>query len=165
MHSWFQKKLEHWSLSQMVINVPAIFILPKMVRHQFTSHDQKVMTSFSSMCFSANIFWLPTSNIAMASFLTYHLGFSPNALYGQHMLLLQSQVIDICNDKPQLSLYFYLSQFSMSVSLIKIFIVISYIFLCSSSNHLQAYKCLYLLRNPLFITHALRCSDACQCQH
>ena len=88
MNSWFQKKLEYRFLSQIVINVPAIFILPKMVRHQPTSRNQKVMASFSSMCFSANIFWLTTSDITMASFLTHHLGFSPNTLYGQHVLLL-----------------------------------------------------------------------------
>ena len=73
-----------------------------MVSNQRSSHDQ--ITSFLSLCFSASIFdYLQASIVTQCAhaelednlLLTHHLGSSPDALRGQHLILMKSQGIKI----------------------------------------------------------------------
>ena len=41
-----------------IVNNNAIYLLPKMVSNQSSSHNQTAMASFSSLCFSVSIFRL-----------------------------------------------------------------------------------------------------------
>lgn len=118
MSNWFQKKLEHWSLpKKSAINVPVTFNLPKTVGSQPSSHDQKVIASFSSMCFSAIMFWLPKT---LASF--FHLS---SKIFTKSILWEKCSFIEVTGDLDlqwQTSVFFIFlfEPIFMSMLLIKI---------------------------------------------
>ena len=102
---------------------------------------------FLSLCFSVSIFRLP---IVLVSFIDLSKLFiicisgeasAPDRAEGN---------LDFFYCKPQLYLYFYLSQVSCLCCLPKFYYFILQSFLCSCLNYLEAYKCLYLLRNRPF---------------
>ena len=65
----------------------------------------------------------------------------------------------------KISALFNLNKSSCLCCLSKFYCCILKLFLYSSSNYLEANRCLCLLKNPHLIMHSLRRSDTCQYQH
>ena len=126
------------------------------------------MTSFIIMFFS-KIFQLYVGYLFL---LLTCLSSSSNTFQRQQVLyLVRYQILTglyatkIFDEKLQLCIDLYLSQFSCLYFLSKFYFCILQSSLCSSSNYLEACKCLCLLRNSHFIMHALRRPNTCQYQH
>ena len=149
--------------------------MPKMISNWSSSQNQQLIASWSSLYCTASMFWLSVSNIVLFVhdvhavlqdnlLFTCHLDSSPDAFHMQHVLLVESQMIDICD----LSLTFVYISIRVNSYLCWSSTFCCNIlnsFLLSSSNYLEAYKRLNLLRNSLLTKYAVRRSDASQYQH
>ena len=143
MRSWLRQKLEHWLLLQKLLLVCLHFLSSQKwaIIKVFTIN--KIIASFSSLCFSTGVFRLPTANMVLM-YLRWAAQQSSIALSSRLFTKYASDLVSDVQDVSSFLIIFYIWDNFYTCASYENFINISwFFFLISILNYLKVYKILF----------------------